>query len=314
MDHFISEVAMFAFLKNLFAPRVTRRPSPIRRGFGIESLESRQLLAADLTIASEDLISIEPNGANVHISAQMFVLNAGDQGLIANNVHLEGVLSSDLVFGNADDVLVDLDLLDLNLPAGTVANGNISGNVSLASYQAANFLLIKIDSDTDINEANENNNVALMSLPDLPTLTTSPGQTSGKTNRVVRVDPGIQFTDSASQKFSGGALHVLVDNDVGDNNVLSVKRIRTESGVLRRRQNELRLGSTVIGTIQGGTNSQQLIITFTGDVGRDEIQSIASAVSLKGKKGVTGVRDVQFFVVEPEVVTGFVAVKQVLLT
>jgi len=305
---------MFINWSRWFSPRSKRRLRPASHGFGIETLELRQLLAADLTIANQSLISVEPSGPNVHISASLFVVNTGNLGLVANNVHLEGVLSTDAIFGNADDVFIDLDLLDLNLPPGTVANGSISGNSTLAHYQAANFLLIKIDSNDALNEASELNNIAAISLPELPTLTTTAGQTTGRTNRAVRVDPGIEFTDSASQNFAGGALRVSVKLDAGDHNVLSIKRIRTESGVLRRKQNELRLGKSVIATISGGTNTNPMVITFTGDVGVNEVEAIASAVSLKGKKGVTGVRDVQFFVVEPEVVTGFIATKQVSLS
>lgn len=305
---------MFRKLYNLFSTPSKRRTRSNSRVAAIESLEQRQLLAADLTLASLSFVEVEPAGANVHIATTLFIGNSGDLGLIANNVRLEGVLSTDPIFGNADDVLLDLDFVDLNLIAGAAASGSISGNVTLAEYQEANFLLIRVDSDDAVNEDNEGNNGVLTGLPQLPTFNTSGGQTVGKTNRNVRVDPNITFTDTISQDFNGGSMHVSVENDAGDDNILSIKRTRTEAGVIRRKGNELRLGTTVIGTINGGTNTQPLVITFTSTVQADELELVASAVSLKGKKGVTGVRNVQFYVAEAEVVTGFIAEKQVSLT
>ena len=84
--------------------------------------------------------------------------------------------------------------------------------------------------------------------------------------------------------------------------------------MIRRKQNELRLGNEVIGTIVGGTNTQDLVISFNSNTNANEMQKIASAVSLKGKRGVPGVRTVEFYVVEAQVVTGFIASKQVSLT
>ncbi len=306
---------MFPVLRNLFATRAKRRTPARHSVSAIESLEARQVLAsADLTMASEVLIEVEPAGGNVHISASALVANEGPVGLVANDVHLLAVLSTDAIFGNGDDVDLDLDLLDLNLLPGTVANASISGNVTREHYDAANYVLIKIDADDAINEEFEANNVGLLTLPQMPTLTTSAGQTAGKTNRPVRVDPGITLTDSFGENYNGGQLRVSVVADAADNNVLSIKRIKTDSGVLRRRQNELRLGNEVIGTIAGGTHTQELVISFTSNVNVDELQQIASAVSLKGKKGVPGVRTVQFYVVEDQIVTGFIAAKQVSLT
>ena len=305
---------MFLALNKLFSRNTNRRTAPVRQGLTVETLEDRKLLAsADLTIANEVIVEVEPAGANVHIAATLAVVNSGPVGLIANNVHLEGVLSTDSIFGNGDDVLLDLDLLDLNLLPGTIANGNISGNVSLEHYQAANYLLIKIDPNDAVSEVSDDNNLAIMTLPGLPTLTTSAGQTVGKTNRAVRVDPGITFSDNIFQNFAGGQLRVSVDNDIGDNNILSIKRMKTDAGVMRRKGNELRMGTSVIATLDGGTNTQPLVITFTSNVNVDELEEIASAVSLRGKKGVPGVRDVEFYVVEPTIVTGFIATKQVAL-
>lgn len=304
---------MFRKLCNLLATPSKRRARRASQALAIESLEPRQLLAADLTLDNLSLVEVEPNGANVHIASTLVVVNSGDIGLIANDVHLEGVLSTDAVFGNADDVLLDLDLLDLNLIPGTIANGSISGNVSLAEYQAANFLIIRVDPDDAVNEENELNNQTLLFVPQLPTFDTSPGQTVGKTNRAVRVDPNISFADSPAQPFNGAQLHASVENDAGDDNILSIKRIKTDKGILRRRQNELQLGGEVIGTINGGTNTQPLVITFNANVNVDDVEMVASAVSLRGKKGVAGVRNVQFYVSEATIVTGFIAEKQVVL-
>ncbi len=306
---------MFRKLCNLLASSARRRTRTRHQRIAIESLEPRQLLAsADLTLAEQVLVEVEPSGANVHIASTVAEVNSGSVGLVANNVHIEGVLSTDTIFGNGDDVELDLDLLDLNLPPGTIANASISGSVNLEHYEAASFLLIKIDPDDAVSEVSDSNNTVLLFLPQLPTLSPSTGQTAGKTNRAVRVDPGISFTDSLGQNFNGSSLHVAVENDDGDNNILSIKRIKTDSGVLRRKQNELRLGTQVIGNVTGGTNTQPLVITFTATVHVDDVESVASAVSLRGKKGVTGLRNVQFYVAEAQVVTGFIAEKLVSLT
>ena len=314
----VSSFPEFSFpaLRNLFATRTKRRTPAPHPAYGIESLEARQVLAsADLTMASEVLIEVEPTGANnVHISASALVVNEGPVGLVANNVQLVAVLSTDAIFGNGDDMDFDIDLLDLNLLPGTVANASLSGNVTRDQYAAANYILVKIDANDAISEESDDNNEGLLLLPQMPTFTTSAGQTVGKTNRPVRVDPGITFTDSFGSNFNGGQLRVSVAADSGDNNVLSIKRIKTDLGVIRRKQNELRLGNEVIGTIVGGTNTQDLVISFNSNTNANEMQKIASAVSLKGKRGVPGVRTVEFYVVEAQVVTGFIASKQVSLT
>ncbi len=307
---------MFPVLRNVFANRLKRRTPAVHPASGVESLEARQVLAsADLTMASEVLIEVEPAGANhVHIVASALVVNEGPVALVANDVDLVAVLSTDAIFGNGDDIDFDIDLLDLNLLPGTVANASLTGNVTRDHYDAANYLLIKIDPNSEISEESDDNNVGLLLLPQMPTLTTSIGQTVGKTNRPVRVDPDITFTDSFASNFNDGQLRVSVAGDSGDNNVLSIKRIKTDLGVIRRRQNELRLGNQTIGTIAGGTNTQELVISFSDNINVNEMQKIASAVSLKGKKGVPGVRTVEFYVVESQIVTGFVASKQVSLT
>lgn len=305
---------MHSLLRTWFGVRSTRRCPTASKIPPVESLEPRQLLAAaDLTLADEALVSIEPAGVNVHIDSTVRVVNSGTAALFANDVELSAVLSVDSIFGNGDDVELDLDLLDLNLPAGTVANGHLTGTVNQEHYLAAHFLLIKIDPADEVGEVSENNNTAVLALPHLPTLTASPGQTVGKTNRMLRVDPGMTFTDSPSQSFDGGQLRVSIADDLGDHNILSIKRIKTDAGILRRRQNELRLGDEVIGTISGGTNTQPLVISFTGNVHASQIEQTASAVSLKGKKGVTGVRDVEFYIVEPTIVIGFTTTRQVIL-
>lgn len=251
---------------------------------------------------------------SVNVAASFDVENVGDQTIMADDVVFQAFLSADQVFGNGDDFAAGGNSADLTILAGASVNRAISGTPTLPEYLASNFQLIKVDFSDVAAEGNENNNVIAIPLPRLPLIDTSDGQTTGKTKKAVVVDPLLTFTDADTQDFNGASLWVSVANDSADNNVLSLKKTKTAAGTLRRVQGELRLGKNVIGSINGGINAEPLIINFNSHVTAQDVRTIASAITLAGKKGVVGLRTVQFHVVEATVVTGPISTRQVLLS
>lgn len=302
-------------LLNVIGGVPRRRADPHRALLSIETLEARQLPAGDLTIVNGVLADIAVDQANsVNVAASFFVENVGDQTIMADDVVFQAFLSADQVFGNGDDFAAGGNSADLTILAGASVNRVISGTPALSEYLASNFLLIKVDVSDVAAEGNENNNVIAIPLPRLPLIDTSDGQTTGITKKAVVVDPLLTFTDADTLDFNGASLRVSVANDSADNNVLSLKKTKTAAGTLRRVQGELRLGKNVIGSITGGTNAEPLNINFNSHVTAQDIRTIASAITLAGKKGVVGLRTVQFHVVEATVVTGPISTRQVLLS
>lgn len=307
---------MFSILPNFFGGESRRRARREYRATSIETPEHRQLLAADLTIPSANaaILEISPHDATLlNISASFLASNIGDQSAVGD-VTFQAFLSADQIFGNGDDFAAGGNSAGLDLEPAASINRVISGTPAATEYLASNFLLIKVDFSDSIAEGNESNNVVAIPLPRLPFLATSNGQTTGQTKKTVVVDSQITFTDADSNNFNGGALRVSVLDDQADNNILSLAKTKTSSGILRISKGQLRIGKTVIGTVTGGINAEPLIITFTTQTSKSTIQTIAAAITLRGKKGVAGVRTVNFQVFEPTIIAGPVATKLVNLS
>lgn len=304
-----------ALLLKLIGSPPRRRMRPIRASLNPETLEARQLLAGDLTILNGALTEVSVDQFNaINVIANFTVANIGDQDISADNVVFQAFVSADQVFGNGDDFVVGGNSANVNLVASASVNRVISGTSNLSDYQASNFLLIKVDYANTVVEGDETNNVIAIPLPHLPLVDTSDGQTAGATNKVIVVDPLLTVSDADTQNFNGGSLRVSVANDQGDNNILAVKKTKTPAGTLRRVKDELRVGKTVIGTVTGGTGAQPLLIHFNTHVTAQDIQEIARVITLRGKKGVTGPRTVQFQVIEPTIVSGPISTKVVNLS
>lgn len=304
-----------AQLRKLIGGAGRRRINRARTSVAIELLEARQLLAGDLTITSGALadVSVDQNNS-VNVAASFVLTNIGDQTITVDGVAFQAFLSADQIFGNGDDLAAGGNSANLDLGEGAFTNRILSGTTTLSNYLASNFLLIKADFSEIVTEGDENNNVIVIPLPRLPKIATSDGQTTGPTKKPVIVDPQLTFSDADTADFNGARLQVLVIDDSADNNVLSLKKTKTAAGTLRFAKGALRVGKSVIGSVTGGTNAEPLIINFNSNVTAQNIQAIASAITLSGKKGVTGLRTVQFQVVEATVVTGPVSTKDVLLS
>lgn len=304
-----------ALLRKLIGIVPGRRTVPIRAWLTAEALEARQLLAGDLTILNGALTEVLVDQFNaINLIANFSVANIGDQDISADNVAFQAVVSADLVFGNGDDFAVGGNSGLVDLVASASVGRVISGTSNLSEYQASNFLLIKVDFANTVVEGDETNNVIAIPLPRLPLIDTSDGQTAGATNKVIVVDPSLTVSDADTQNFNGGSLRVSIANDEGENNILAVKKTKTAAGTLRRVKEELRVGKNVIGTVTGGSGAQPLVIHFNTHVTAQDIRGIASVITLRGKKGVTGPRTVQFQVIEPTIVSGPISTKVVNLS
>lgn len=126
----------------------------------VEALEGRMLLAADLTLrVALAGRTVEPGGT---LRAKLTLRNNGNSAAGAFDTTL--ALSTDKVFGNADDI----PLITLALPGGLAAGAKrVAGSVSLTVPAGAPrgkfFLVGKVDSGNAVTESNKTNNTFVSS-------------------------------------------------------------------------------------------------------------------------------------------------------
>jgi Ca2+-binding RTX toxin-like protein len=135
---------------------------------GMESLERRALLAVDLT-GSLDL----PSGVFVPgdiISGSFTLENTGLTP--AGPFKIEVLLSTDNVFGNADDVSVFSTDVP-GMPPLTDETVDADVEVPDVIVSGSYFVIINIDSDNDVDEDDEGNNVIITDLAGIQILSST---------------------------------------------------------------------------------------------------------------------------------------------
>jgi subtilisin-like proprotein convertase family protein len=132
-----------------------------------------------------------------------------------------------------------------------------------------------------------------------PSVTIDEGTASSKNGHPVSIAPNAAIQDPDTTNFrTGGILVQLTDGaQSGDRLILKkfgsgLDRIgATKSGLLKR-------GHSVIGSVTGGTNGVPLVISFSGNVTRKEVQSILRNVQFAGKSTNIGLRNAEIVVTD----------------
>jgi len=123
----------------------------------VESLERRALMSADLTVGA---LSIDEASASAgsEIHTQFTYTNLGDAFGGPWNIELR--LSSDDVWGNADDIVLAVEREDEDLESGQSSTEResviVPGGTAAGTYRLGVF----IDSSGEITENSESNNIA----------------------------------------------------------------------------------------------------------------------------------------------------------
>ena len=122
-----------------------------------ESLESRTLMSGDLTV-SDLSISESASSAGAEIHTQFTYTNLGDAFEAAWNIELR--LSSDETWGNADDIVLGIEREDEDLEHGQSSLETESVIIPSGAAAGTYRLAVFIDSDNEVAESDEGNNVA----------------------------------------------------------------------------------------------------------------------------------------------------------
>jgi hypothetical protein len=175
-------------------PRVPADRSPRRRARadegapGLESLEPRRLLAADLagTLAFTPG-TLTPGSVVEGLTVRE--VNTGDEpaGAAVRRI----VLSTDAVFGNADDVtLATLPREDALAPGATLSTP-VSATIPTGLNNGRYLLILRVDAEGQVGEGNETNNTFVAaSSPLTLTRNTLTVQTLDRAAAERRTDPG----------------------------------------------------------------------------------------------------------------------------
>lgn len=123
----------------------------------VESLECRKLMSADLTVTGLSITEVSA-AAGAEIHTQFTYSNLGDAFEGEWNIELR--LTSDEVWGNADDVVLSVEREREDLSGGQSSNEHESVDVPAGTAPGAYRLGIFIDSSGEIGENSEANNVA----------------------------------------------------------------------------------------------------------------------------------------------------------
>lgn len=143
--------------------RRSHHPSAFERS-GLDALESRQLLAADLAVAFDTFQGApEFLVPGDHVSLPIVVANQGDLPAVGR-VTVNFYLSSDTTFG-ADDVLLESfadQEINLNSQNPTDSDtGTFTGTVAIPGVTPGNyFFLVRLLPNLAVGDLNQTNNIA----------------------------------------------------------------------------------------------------------------------------------------------------------
>ncbi len=202
------------------------------------------------------------------------------------------------------------------LPAGmssvvnTAVSGQITvtltGNASAADYQTAlkaiTFSNSSATPDTTtrsvtvkVNDGSSDSNVATTSITvtsvnSAPALSNLNGDsvtfTEGGSAALLDASGNATVTDADSADFSGGTLTAsIVTNRVSGEDVLSLVNQGTGAGQIGLSGSNVTYGGTVIGTLAGGTGTNDLVITFNANATPAAVQALVRDLTYANSNG-----------------------------
>lgn len=175
---------------------------------------------------------------------------------------------------------------------------NASG--SLTYVPSANF------SGTDTftyraNDGTTNGNVATVTITvnggetnGAPVVTTSNGKQTVKGRKRIVIDPAVNVTDANSPTFNGGSMTVTIQSGVGSKDMLSYRHGGANRGRVNSKQNQLRVGRVVIGTLSGGLHGSPLHVEFNSNATLERVKNVMQNLTFRGTNGSAGPRVIAF--------------------
>lgn len=201
-----------------------QRPRRFRRT-SCETLESRRLLASDLT-ASLNVTpgAVQPGNT---VDFEFTVRNTGTTTVTAT-FNIEFRLTKNQVFGDADDVgsvtvPVTTDVPGFNIPFTVDGSVPVPGVVGAGQY----FVGVFIDSTNTVGESDENNNISFSNLAAIDVLTGAgvlivPGSSAAETIRLDLAGTMLsaKVGSAAARTYSTGLVRgVIVQAGAGNDSV-----------------------------------------------------------------------------------------------
>lgn len=243
-----------------------------------ESLESRQLLTADLKInsASMTLYSIPGDPSKYSMSLQYQVANSGNTaaeltGLPNNpgdNVTIRVWASQNKTL-DASDTLLASDLALYNDTGSHLLNAGSTLHSAQSLVVTPNpnysYLIIKVDPNNAVAESSESNNIFVLDAykPQVSNYT-------GTVGIATRKYAPIAIHSTASDLNSTGFYRLDVEiNDMQANDKLKLLKSGTGADALRVVGGNVKLGSQVIGNVNVtgvGTSTLKMSFQFFADV------------------------------------------------
>jgi subtilisin-like proprotein convertase family protein len=140
-------------------------------------------------------------------------------------------------------------------------------------------------------------NVMPVSTP--PSVTIDGGTAASKNGHPVSIAPNAAIQDPDTTNFRTGGILVSLTDGAQPGDRLILKKFgsgsdrigATKSGLLKR-------GHSVIGSVTGGANGVPLVISFSGNVTRKEVQSILRNVQFAGNSKNLGLRNAEIVVTD----------------
>ncbi len=132
-------------------------------------------------------------------------------------------------------------------------------------------------------------------LINLPTVLTLPGDTVVSVQGgAVLVSPSATVTDPDRAVLNGATLVVTLLDGADPQDVLAIRKQGNRTGQMNVRQDQLRIGSTVIGKFEGGRNGDPLVLTFNQNASLASVRSAIRQIQFSSRSRTAGTRAVGF--------------------
>ncbi len=177
--------------------------------FAAESLEPRQLLAADLAVSFQDFDVPSPMVPGDRFNAGVFVTNNGPMAAVGL-VSINFFLSTDTNFDSGDVNIGSFPSLPISLSSGDFGDFADQVRIPATATPGNYFLLVRITPNNQVNDTNQSNNVA--ATEDFFPLEIKFGTLPGRGNAILeQLDP--EGTTVQFQLLNGGTGTVVRNSD-----------------------------------------------------------------------------------------------------
>lgn len=144
-------------------------------------------------------------------------------------------------------------------------------------------------------------NIDVQPVPLPPVLTLPDSPVNSLKGKPVVIGTGGTVTDPDTTNFNGAQLFISLTAGSQANDLLYLNKVGAKAGQLNVKKGQVRLGKTVIGTVNGGEGGADLVITFNSSADVNAVQTVMQNAAFRSKKkGLTATpRTVTFELTDP---------------